>query len=281
MATVVVYIDEAGNPDRHSEPLVSGETPLFVLAGTALPLSEWRQRDRDYLRLKKQFFPDMMGRPGKRDEEVEIKGRELTSPHQQTSERRQEFNRRALRFMDRYGAKTFAATFLKSATAPIASSSLYSKALQILVERVSLFVAESQLYEQAILICDSRMKGVSGKDLEVARSHMSYVFGHATGRSFTNIVEAPLFADSRLTVGLQLTDIFAANLYACHYHYYLRSVVGAPDYSRAPARWPALDGLEFKSVGQVDGFRVFGYRVIDLRAGPAPAAAPTRPTTVP
>jgi hypothetical protein len=274
MATVVIYVDEAGNPDSHQEPLVSGETPLITLAGVALPLSDWRRRDRAFLRLKKQFFPDMMGRPGKRDEEVEIKGRDLTSPHQRTSSRRQEFNRQALKFVDQCGGKALAATFLKSSSNPMSGHSLYTKALQILVERISLFVAESTAYDQAILICDSRMKGVVGLDIEVARSHMSYIFGHATGRTFTNIVEAPLFADSRLTVGLQLADIVAANLYSCHYDYYLRGTAGALNYAHAHAYWPLLDSIQFKAVGQVGGFPIFGYRVVDQRTGKASDGAP-------
>ncbi len=117
------------------------------------------------------------------------------------------------------------------------------------------------------------MRGIAGLDGEVARSHMSYIFGHTTGRTFTNILEAPLFADSRLTVGLQLSDIFAANLYATHHNYYLRTLAGSPDYRHATAYWPALNRLQFKSVGQVDGFTVFGYRVVNLRledALPAP-----------
>lgn len=265
MSTIVVYIDEAGSPDSHRVPLITGETPLMTLVGLALPLAEWRERDRMYLRLKRQFFPDKMGRPGRRDEEVEVKGRDLTGPHQRTSSRRQAYNDRVLDLIDRFGGKAFAATFLKNPAQPMSSHSLYAKALQILVERVSLYVAESRVYKHAILICDSRMKGISGKDIEVARSHMSYIFGHATGRTFTNILEAPLFADSRLTVGLQLADILGANLYASQYDYRLRAVPGALDYSHARAYWPRLDRLEFKSTGQVDGFTLFGYRTVDLR----------------
>lgn len=265
MSTALIYIDEAGSPDPHHAPLVSGETPLFTLAALAFPLSEWRARDRAFLRLKRQFFPDLLGRPGKRDEEYEVKGRDLTGPHQAKSERRQEFNRRVLRFIRQYDGTAFAATFLKSAAAPASSRSMYTHALQILVERISVAVAQSKTYDHALLICDSRMKGVSGHDIDVARSHMSYIFGHATGRTFTNIVEAPLFADSRLTVGLQLVDILAANLYANYHDYYLPNQSGAPDYSHARGNWPLVDALQFRSIIEVDGFPMFGYRVIDHR----------------
>lgn len=266
MTTVVVYVDEAGTPEGYSEPLLaaSGETPLFTLAAIALPLSDWRKCNRAFFRLKKQFFPESMGRAGRRDEEVEIKGRDLTSPRQQKSQRRKEFNRRALNFIERCDGKAFGATFLKKPNTKQSSQSLYGSALQILVERISLYVAEHQHYKNALLICDSRMRGANGLDIEVARSHMGYIFGHETGRTFTNIMEAPLFADSRLTVGLQLADIVAANLYASHYDYYLRSKPWALDYGELRT-WPLLDGLQFKSAGKVDGFQVFGFRVIDLR----------------
>jgi hypothetical protein len=265
MSTLVVYVDEAGNVDAHHQPPLSGETPLFTLAAVGLPLADWRQRDREFFKLKRQFFPDEMGRPDRRDEEVEIKGRDLTSPRQRRSSRRREFNRRVLTYLRERGATTFASTFLKNSTAATSHRSLYSKALQILVERVSLHVAERPACSNAILIVDSRMKGPAGLDVAVARSHMSYIFGHQTGRTFTNILEAPLFADSRLTVGLQLADIVASNIYANHYHYYLRDAPGALDYSHAPRCWALLDTLQFKSVGQVDGRRIYGYRVVDLR----------------
>lgn len=132
MATCVIYIDEAGSPDRHDVPLQSGQTALFTLSALALSLSEWRARDREFLALKRQFFQDSMGREGRRDEEVEIKGRDLT--------------------------------------------------------------------------------------------------------------------------------------------YYLRDTAGAPDYSHAQATWGAINRLQFKSRQQVDGYQVFGYRVVDQRTRKAQPA---------
>lgn len=265
MSTCTFYIDESGSPHGHHDPISRGETPLFTLAAVALPIWEWRARDREYLAIKRQFFPDITGRPDKRDEELEIKGNELTSPHNRASSRRHAFNSRILSFLGAHSARCFGVTFLKNSASPAPADSIYTQALQILVERFSLFIAESHAYSNGILICDSRMKGLRGKDITVARSHMSYIFGHETGRTFINILEAPLFADSRLTVGLQLADIFAANLYSNHYNYYLRSMPGALDYSHMQSYWPNLDGLQFKSRQTVGGYQVFGYRVVDQR----------------
>lgn len=265
MSTCVIYVDEAGNPYSHRVPVQGGETPLFTLAAVAFPLWEWRARDRSYLALKRQFFPDMMGRPDKRDEEIEIKGRDIAAPRNRDSDRRQVFNQRVLGFIGQNSGTCFGITFLKDHLNPTSSTSIYTHALQILVERVSVFITEHPAYSNAILVCDSRMKGLSGGDIQVAKSHMSYIFGHETGRTFINILEAPMFADSRLTVGLQVADIFASNLYANHYHWYLRNVAGALDYSHMQRYWNLLDRHQFKSRGQVQGRQVFGYRVIDHR----------------
>ncbi len=273
MSTCVVYVDEAGNPYGHHEALLSGETPLFTLAAIALPIWEWRARDREFFALKRQFFPDLMQRSRARHEEFEIKGRELSSPHNRDSERRHAFNSRVLAFISAHSGYCFGVSFLKNVHQPVSHNSMYTQSLQILVERLSLFVAEQPSYDNAIIICDSRMKGIRGNDITVARSHMSYIFGNETGRTFINILEAPLFADSRLTVGLQLVDIFASNLFSNHYHYHLRGIAGSPDYSHMQRYWPLIDRLQFRSRQQVDGFQVYGYRVVDQRR-PAATDAP-------
>lgn len=265
MSTCVFYVDESGNPDAHHVPVRNGETPIFTLAATGFPLWEWRARDREFLAQKRQFFPDLTGRSHQRDEEFEIKGKDLTGPRNASNKRRHAFLRRILSFIAQHSGCCFGVSFLKNPDTPAPSRSLYTQALQILVERFSLFIAEHPAYNNGILICDSRMKGMRGQDITVARSHMSYVFGHEIGRTFINILEAPLFADSRLTVGLQLADIFVSTLFTNHYHWHLRNVEGAMDYSHMQQYWPTVDNLQFKSRQSVDGFQVFGYRVVDQR----------------
>ena len=65
---------------------------------------------------------------------------------------------------------------------------------------------ESTAFDRAILICDSRMKGVAGS-----------------------------------------------------------AALGALDYGHAAALWPLLEAIQFESAGQVGGFQVFGFRVVDQR----------------
>jgi hypothetical protein len=139
----------------------------------------------------------------------------------------------------------------------------YCMGLQFLAERFNIFITESNTYEQGILIADSRMKSL---DFNVATSYLSYVFGHQTGRLLTCLVESPLFADSRLTAGLQTADNIAAALFANHYYYYCKDIPGAPDYSHIPPQyWPRLAGLQFKSRRLYEGYIKYGFKVCDHR----------------
>lgn len=270
MSTCVFYIDEAGTPNEHHILVKNGETPLFTLAAVAFPLGEWRTRDREFLNLKRHYFPDRMHIKGKRDENVEIKGNELTAPRSVSSTRKHAFLKSVLSFISDHSGTCFAVSFFKNSVNPISARSLYTHALQIIVERFSVFIDEHQDYENGILICDSRSKGLSGEqNLVVIKSHMSYIFGHCKGRTCTNILEAPLFADSKLCVGVQFADIFASVCYTIHYQHRLSSdpdavAKGYLDYSHMARYWPTVKPLIWASVRKGSSPR-YGMRVIDHR----------------
>jgi len=99
------------------------------------------------------------------------------------------------------------------------------------------------------------------QDVSVAKSYMSYIFGNPIGNGSVKLAEAPFFADSRVTVGLQIADNFASTLYALNYDHYLSQVQGGGDYSHIKKYFPTLEALEFKSSKK----KLFGYRVINHR----------------
>jgi hypothetical protein len=135
--------------------------------------------------------------------------------------------------------------------------------LQYLSERLSMYLAESGESSHGIIIIDKR---VGRLDYQVALSHMSFIFGHDSGRDLTNILEAPLFADSRLTMGLQLVDNISSLIYSNHYQYYCRDIDGASDYSHVQQFWPRLDALQYKSKCTLStGQLCYGFRVVDLK----------------
>jgi len=255
------YVDEAGSPEGHHEPLLEGETPIFSLNALCIRENNWRAFDRNYLTLKKRFFQKEIGNGVA--EYFEIKGSELTRPGNRTNIRGHKFIKQAFSLCKKYETSFFSIIFIKNPNQPTPKKSLYTMALQYLCERFQAFLEERIGDENGIIIVDSRMHNI---DLEVAQSHLSFVFGHKTGRTCDKILEAPMFANSKLTAGLQVIDIMGSCIYTNFYHRNCMFVPGALDYSHMGVYWPELSSLEFKSQKLYDGHPRNGYRVIDFCA---------------
>lgn len=277
MSTCVFYVDETGNTDPYTIPLAAktGQTAIFCLFALALPLSDWRSFDREYLYLKRRFFQQEIARSKRRAELWEIKGNDLCAPRNKESERRHAFLREVFDLCERYTASAFAVTFVKDPVNVMNPHACYTLGLQILAERFNSYVSESSAYDHGILIVDSRVRA---KDLRVTESYQSYVFGHDTGRQLTCLVESPLFADSRHTAGLQIADNIAAALFGSHTHYYCRTIPCIPDYSHIQREyWPRLYALQFKSKRRYDGYVQYGFRVCDHRSSKCPVQPESDP----
>jgi len=266
MSTCVLYVDEAGDSHKHNVPLRESDTPLFVLGGTALPLAEWRLFDREYLNLKRRYFrAEMEASSQQRPEHWEAKGGDLTQPGSKSSSRRQAFLHEVLNLTQRFDGKLFGVTFLKNHIDPTSPVSMYTSGVQQLADRFAVYLAEHSVFDHGILIMDSRSRGPRAQDFQVANSYLSYVFGHDSGRGLIALVEAPLFADSRLTAGLQIADNIASIFYGTQYHYYCRNVLGAHDYSHLRPYWDRIHALEFQSRERYDGYVRHGFRTNDHR----------------
>lgn len=279
MADWALYLDETGLPDAHHEPLTPGQTPVFTLAGVALPITRWREYDRKYLYLKREFFAAEIDRSTKVDAFWEVKGNDLLAPRNAGSERNAAFAHRVLDLVKAFDGRIMGVNFLKAAVRPMAKTSIYTKGLQILAERYNAFLRERDT--TGVLVLDSRMahtqKG-KGLDYTVAQSYLSFIFGNAEGRALDRISEAPLFADSGLTAGLQIADIVAFMVYSNVYREKLAPDGAIPewgliDYRHTRRFYKSFRDLTFEAK-QVGGApRMFGIRTIDHRDGPARDAA--------
>jgi hypothetical protein len=269
----LIYVDEAGSSDPHKEPLIAGQTPLFVIASLAFQADEWRKLDREYRDLKVKFFKTEIG--SNRPEQYEVKGSDLTRPSNRHSRRRHTFLRHALQLCLDHNATGFAVVFRKGPLKPTAKASLYNMGMQYAVERFGYFMDEVSAGVderfpardcRGIIIADSRMRNL---DRNVAISHLSYVFGHSVGKQATRIVEAPTFTFSDLSVGIQLTDIFASAIYAKFYQRMCaKTVPGAIDYSHMQYADEYTDQLQWRARRPWDGYYVRGYRIIDHSVPP-------------
>lgn len=266
----IFYVDESGSPHAHREPLQHGDTPLFVLASLALQASRWRALDRAYRGWKARFFAKEIG--ARRPEQFEVKGTELIGPHNRSSRRRHSFARRVFRLCLENQVRGFAVVLRKDAANPTSATSMYTMALQYLTERFQCFLDETASGAstglaaedaQAVVIADSRMNNL---DLNVAVSHLSYIFGNPVGQTCTRIIEAPTFTFSQLSVGLQLTDIFASYVYARAYQRHCAALAGAVSYAHLDYFAEYGDRLEFRSAERYNGYQIRGLRFIGFGA---------------
>lgn len=280
MVQWALYIDETGTTDAHTIPVPKGITPAFTLGGVALPFDRWREYDRAYLYLKREFFSAEIDRSSKIDCVWEIKGSDLLAPRNAASERNKVFCYKVLDLIRDFGGKAFGVTFLKSVKNPMPKSSIYTKGLQILAERYDVFLRENDA--QGTLILDSRMAHMrrgAGLDYTVATSYLSFVFGNKEGQLLKRIVEAPMFADSGLTVGLQIADIVSGIIYTNAYREKLApqgAVLeqGYLDYTHTRRFYRPFKDLIFESARVYsNGNRMFGLRTIDHRDGPVSSAS--------
>jgi Protein of unknown function (DUF3800) len=225
---ILCYVDEAGDPHPHQEPLFDGHTPLFCLTAVAVEAERWRDLDRALLGLKRTYFkPEMEAfatrNPGKRPEHFEVKGTYLCKPSNARMHRNRVFTLKILEILGKHRARLFAAIWRKDAANPSPPATIYNHSLQIVSERFHHHC--SALGRKGLMIADSRTKAL---DFNVAAGHLSFLFGHHEGRTYTSIVEAPLFADSSLSAGVQYADIVGACVYG---NYYQRRCAGIAGHS--------------------------------------------------
>jgi hypothetical protein len=268
----IFYVDESGSPTGHKEPLLDGQTPLFVIASLAFKADVWRDLDRAYRDLKVKFFSSEIG--NRRPEQYEVKGSDLIRPGNKTSRRRLTFMRRALELCLKFDGQGFAVIFRKNPVKPTPKNSQYNMGLQYGVERFDHFLDEIagglnprfKPYDaQGIIVADSRMKNL---DMNVAISHLSFIFGNPLGQQCQRIIEAPTFTFSELSVGVQLADIFAVSIYSQFYRKVCTGITGSLDYSHLAFVDDYLRDLQWQAQRAYNGYFMRGYRYLDHSVPP-------------
>lgn len=264
---ILFYIDEAGDPNPHHEPLFDGETPAFCLSAVAVDAARWRDLDRSLLALKRTYFALEMGRLKCRPERFEVKGSHLLKPSNARVYRNRVFTLKVLEVLAENEAKLFAVMWRKDAGTPMSSVSMYTHSLQVLSERFHHHCLAMK--DRGLLIVDARTKTL---DRTVAEGHLSFLFGHAAGRTYTSLTEAPLFADSVLSAGVQFADIVGSCIYGNFYRRRCHDIKGhfvgtqpaspkafsaapaavrtirapARDYTHAGRFWTAIESMQFR-----------------------------------
>lgn len=206
------YLDESGEREYASG------SRYFVVCTFGVPIEEWKSLNAEVLGLKRTYFNDI---------NVEIKSNWLRNPRE-----------RKRRYRDQYGiaeselteftAKLYGAALSPPATiiasvidkdqmrqrykAPQSPSSI---AYRLIIERVELFLRNT-VRDYGIMIFDKitnaqfRRKGYENL---LSRQHMGYLEKGTDFVQVSQIAEGLLFIPSHENNMLQLTDIFAYNVY--------------------------------------------------------------------
>ncbi len=276
-----LYLDESGSTDPHGIPLAAHETPVFTVAGVALPLKHWREYDRSYLALKCNFFDNEIDKSSKSAPQWEFKGNRAIAPRNADSNRIKNFCYKVLDLVGDFEGKIFSVTYLKNPDNPTPGRMMYTLALQVLAESFDIFLREKSSADRGLIILDSRtahLKKGGGLDYAVAHSYLSFIFGNDQGRQLKRLREAPLFADSALTSGIQIADVVAALMYANSYCYHIApsgrdESMGYLNYTPCRRYWNLLSELRFRSTNKYEGFTRYGVRVFDHRPAPSTATS--------
>jgi len=98
-----------------------------------------------------------------------------------------------------------------------------------LVERVHLYMEsrKEKPEDLAVLVFDG--EGLSGLPGGLSPAVSRFLFRHSEGRSYSRIVETPLFVDSRITPGIQFADLTASVIRQCHERGLVRSSPSTDD----------------------------------------------------
>ncbi len=218
-----MYLDESGSSDKHDIPLKSGQTCCFTIAGFLIPSDSWKKFNRDYLKLKKQFFTKEIENSSRNENTWEVKGNDLFSPRNTKSTRNQVFVEQVFKIIKRYNGTIFGKTFTKNHNDPMSAKQMYGIAMQNIARKYNTYLNNNN--SKGLIIIDSRSahkQTGKGLDYIVATEYMQYIFGNQDGRTLKNIIEAPLFADSSVVAGIQVADIIAG----CLNSYYTEKYIG-------------------------------------------------------
>ncbi len=172
MSTWALYLDESGDANKHELPLSKegGSTPIFTLAGVALPLSQWRNYHSDYSNLKLAFFKNEIDKSSKTQHQWEFKGNRAIAPRNAKSDRLTAFSHKVLDLAENYAGRLFSVSFAKNATTPTSAISMYTRRCRF-AETFDIFLREKSEDARGIIILDSRMAHLqrgSGLDYQVA-----------------------------------------------------------------------------------------------------------------
>lgn len=203
------YIDEAGNAD----PLDKSNTdkqPLLVIAGLILHQEALPDITREFLSLKRKYFPGSFNSPHLLDDvRQEIKGTDLRGAirkkaHNAKTELR--FVDETLELLEKYECRILADIWIKGVAVAFKERETYTRSIQQACRSFQAFLEGKDA--KGFMVADFRTPTLNDR---VAHSIFTQKY-RAKGDPFGRILELPTFGVSNNHVGLQITDVLCTAL---------------------------------------------------------------------
>jgi hypothetical protein len=235
----LLYLDEFGHSGKWDPDVPAyRHHPLFGLAGFAIEAGNWKDFDRGYLRLKRQFYFREVRRAldtlGVRPERYE--------PKRLRSRRDHRFTASVLKLIRDSGGTLFACGRVKQPGMDNHNSdALYTFTVQGVLKQYERYLREFSLKRgRGVVVLDQRE---AKQDSLVLASAQSYLFsGHDVATPFARVIETPLLVPSVWYHGVQAADTVSRAIGAL-FRYRLD---GDKAYTEAEAGFGSLiDGLTF------------------------------------
>lgn len=204
----LAYIDESGDDRTISSPSSTSQ-PVTAYGCVLLPDASLAQTTREFIRLKRKYFPGRVGRVWRlSDILVEVKGKDLRKIIRDgnRNERRHAitFLHDVLQLLEGNDAKIIGRVWVKAMGAPIKGLSITTFSIQAISTTFQNFLEARG--EEGFVVVDSH-----SPRLNAAVSHSIFTQKFkATGDEYSRIVEMPTFGHSENHAGLQIVDLITS-----------------------------------------------------------------------
>lgn len=193
--------------------------PVLTLCGVIIPESRILHLSRDWVNLKKQYFPNLCTGTRTWDwHKAELKGTDVRESCRASRRRRRHafgFLDRVFDLLDSHNCSLVSRTWIKSPGQSFDGVAVYSYSVQALCKNFQEFLSAKD--SKGVVVADSRNPGPN-----TITAHSIFTQRVCRqGDPYTNIADIPLFGHSDNHAGLQIADIVASSLIApiCIQHF--------------------------------------------------------------
>lgn len=194
---MIFFFDESGHPHPHDT------TSRPVKGCIGFPIAQSRTLTAQLYALKREMLPDP-------SPQAESSYKAHAIFNQATFSRvgtKWAYLREAINLAIELPVVSFFIVMRQPRRPPNISEGYLSTETCYLLQRINAYMTTEKSEEKAILVFDSQDMA---SDEETSIAMQNFLFRHRDARNWGNIMEVPLFVDSRITPGVQIADYFVS-----------------------------------------------------------------------